>query len=195
MSLLWIRLSVLCVATFQQTRAMDEGVSLTCNNTVEVVAGKNVTLNCTVNFQDEEENCKVLLHNWQNTSGTIPCDMMKFTCQWDSVTYVSLTILNVTEQGNYTAEIMTDCGMAKSSPITVKVQLTNRDSGAVTPTQVPVKITSVPILGVVSSYIPILGFFVCLIVVGILLLLFVFKRRRTAQALPDCLRINSLDVL
>ncbi|XP_044193272.1 uncharacterized protein LOC122970953 [Thunnus albacares] len=124
MSYLWIRLSLLCAATILQSSASngDANVSLKCNDTVEVVAGENVTLNCSIIYRPEN-NCKGQQYHWSNSHGDIQCNssLMKPFCGWDTQTYVYLTISNVIEEENYTIVIHTDCGTPKKS-IKVRVK-------------------------------------------------------------------------
>lgn len=101
----------------------DPLVSLTCNETVEVVAGKPLTLNCTIQLL--EEHCHGDEFVWEDSNNNIICDNTKdrtvnYTCEWDSKTYVSLLIGNVTESQSYTVQILTDCGSHNMS--TIKVQ-------------------------------------------------------------------------
>ena len=99
-------------------------MSLKCNDTVEVVAGENVTLNCSISYR-RENNCKGERYQWSNSHGDIQCNssLMKYICGWDTQTSVYLTISNVIKEGNYTVTIQTDCGFAKSSTIKVRVQV------------------------------------------------------------------------
>lgn len=81
---------------------------------MEVVAGENVTLNCSIYYSGMTD-CKCLSYMCLNTH--VLC---KSDCESDNQTYVSPTILNVTKEDNYTVLIKTDCGHAESA---IKVQL------------------------------------------------------------------------
>ncbi|KAF1374227.1 hypothetical protein PFLUV_G00247450 [Perca fluviatilis] len=120
MSSLWLYLTLLYAASFVQNSASSgSGVTLKCNETVEVEAGEMVTLNCTITYSglDKPQDCECLSYSWNNIE-IIPCRQDNGL---DSVTYVSLTLSNVTKNGTYTATIKTDCGRATSSPIEVQV--------------------------------------------------------------------------
>ncbi|KAL7372120.1 hypothetical protein ABVT39_010543 [Epinephelus coioides] len=119
MSCLWLCLSLLCAATFLQSSAWShEVVSVMCNKTANVVAAQTVTLNCTI----DTENCTGVRYHWNNAQGDIQCsNSWKYRCEWDRLTYVSLTISNVTEEENYTIRIQTDCGVTKPSTTEVQV--------------------------------------------------------------------------
>lgn len=67
--------------------------------------------------------CTGQKYDWRNTNGNKLCeaDATKYTCAWDALTYVSLTISNVQEEANVTADIVSDCGMVKSLPIRVRL--------------------------------------------------------------------------
>ncbi|XP_040923025.1 uncharacterized protein LOC121201308 [Toxotes jaculatrix] len=127
MSCLWICLSLLCSAFLQSSASSHEAVLLRCNETVEVEAGENVTLNCTVRYQNmspsDSDGCYVVEVTWKNTSGNIPCDSgsRKYICEWDQ-NHVSLTISDVPTEENYTVDVRTDCGMAEPSHIKVQVK-------------------------------------------------------------------------
>lgn len=105
------------------------GVSLKCNQTVEVPSGAMVTLKCTISYSDTMQNCKGIKYLWCNTHGEISSnnDSLNYSSEWDKFTYVSLTISSVTEGDNYTVHIDTNCGMATSPAIIVTV--TRQSSG------------------------------------------------------------------
>ncbi|GAA6236291.1 uncharacterized protein LOC108872587 isoform X3, partial [Lates japonicus] len=46
----------------------------------------------------------------------------EYICDSDNQTYVSLIISNVMKEENYTAAVITDCGLPLSSPINVQVK-------------------------------------------------------------------------
>lgn len=98
-------------------------VSLNCNNTVSATAGENVTLNCSITSTFGGKVCTGQKYDWHNTNGNKLCetDATKYTCAWDALTYVSLTISNVQEEANVTAEIVSICGMVKSLPVRVQL--------------------------------------------------------------------------
>ncbi|XP_050924529.1 uncharacterized protein LOC108872644 [Lates calcarifer] len=146
-------LSLLSAAAFLQSSvSADEVVSLNCSEAVEVAAGGTVTLTCSIHYQDVE-GCKVLHSAWHNTSSIIPCGSGsgEYICDSDHQTYVSLIISNVMKEENYTAAVITDCGMALSFPINVQVtSYSNSSSSHVdnealsdTVTPGPEKVTSV----------------------------------------------------
>lgn len=102
----------------------DPLVSLTCNKTVEVEAGRGLKLNCTIQLL--EEHCHGDEYIWEDSKHNIICSSttsrtVNDSCEWDKKTYVSLVIGEVTKNRTYTLQILTDCGDARSS-ITVKVK-------------------------------------------------------------------------
>lgn len=103
----------------------DPLVSLRCNETVEVEAGKTLALNCTIQLP-LGEGCRGDEYVWEDSNNNNICDSTtyrtgNYTCEWDNETYVSLVIREVTENLTYTVKILTDCGEGQLS-ITVKVQ-------------------------------------------------------------------------
>lgn len=105
-------------------------VSAKCNSTVEVVAGEAVTLNCTITTM--QDNCSVESYKWNNTHGEISCNnsgLMEYSCDGVNQTYVWLTIQNVKKDENYTIEVETDCGLAKSHIKLQVQQNSNRTPG------------------------------------------------------------------
>lgn len=46
---------------------------------------------------------------------------MEYSCEWDYLTYVSLTIQNIKKGESYTVKTATDCGVADSS-VSVQVK-------------------------------------------------------------------------
>lgn len=114
------------IALISHSGVSNPGVSLNCNETVKVVAGETVTLNCTISVLGTD--CSGQSYNWNNSHGKITCDSgdMKYKCEWDNQTYVMLTISNDVKEDNYTVHIWTNCGTAKSS---VHVQHTNSTHG------------------------------------------------------------------
>lgn len=114
-------LSLFCA--LQRSVSSDEAVSLNCNNTVSVTAGENVTLNCSITSTFGGKVCTGQKYDWHNTNGNKLCETnaTKYTCAWDALTYVSLTISNVQEEANVTAEIVSICGMVKSLPVRVQL--------------------------------------------------------------------------
>lgn len=101
------------------------GVSLTCNKTVEVEAGKSLKLNCTIKFPLD---CRGEDYIWEDPNNNIICNStsyrpVNYTCEWDGETYVSLLIRNVTKSQNYTVQIWTDCGYPDTSTVEVKLQV------------------------------------------------------------------------
>lgn len=101
--------------------ASNPGVSLKCNQTVEVVAGETATQNCTLHYT--EENCTgYRLNLWMDVHADELCNSsnMKYRCEWDSSTHVSLIITNVTREEKYHVAVRADCGESES-PFTVRV--------------------------------------------------------------------------
>ncbi|GLD57730.1 uncharacterized protein AKAME5_000992700 [Lates japonicus] len=155
-TMFFLCLTLLSAAAFQQSGA---AVLLKCNETVEVVAGGTVTLNCSIHYQDVAvEDCKVISFTWNNTNVSIPCDSGsgEYICDSDNQTYVSLIISNVMKEENYTAAVITDCGLPLSSTINVQVKHSRGIHGdnealsdTVTPGPEPEKVTNVAaILGI-----------------------------------------------
>ncbi|XP_044193271.1 uncharacterized protein LOC122970952 isoform X2 [Thunnus albacares] len=170
MSYLWIRLSLLCAATILQSSASngDANMPLKCNDTVEVVAGENVTLNCRIIYRPELE-CTSHHYHWSNSNGSIQCSssLMKPFCGWDTQTYVYLTISNVIEEENYTIVLHSDCGFPKKSiKVRVKQDTTTQQNNPLT-RNMPPEATEPP-LSHHHVITPILRIFVMLAVVGIL---------------------------
>lgn len=137
-------------------------MSVKCNETVEVVAAQTVTLNCTI----DPKNCTGVRYHWDSTQSDILCNSgLKYRCEWDRLTYVSLTISNVTKEENYTVRIQTDCAVTKPSTIKVQVIPSSKifGEGEDEATQV------LPLV---------LGIFIALIALGILYFLFGTDRGR-----------------
>lgn len=105
---------------FSHSGASNQGVSLKCNQTVEVVAGETVTINCTIY---KEEDCRGVLYFWKDTHDDQLCDgrKMEYKCEWDSLTYVSLIISNIMKEEKYSVHVYADCGDTESS-VTVQVK-------------------------------------------------------------------------
>ncbi|KAM7382110.1 hypothetical protein PAMA_012805 [Pampus argenteus] len=122
MSYLWICFSVLYAATILQSSATDDDsiVSLKCDDTVEVIAGENLTLNCSIILPMDCEGSK---YHWRTLTYNINCSsgLMEYTCDWDNLTYVYLTISNVSKEQNYTIKLLTNCGFSEKS-IKVRVK-------------------------------------------------------------------------
>lgn len=90
---------------------------------MEVVAGTTVTLNCTID--SSAPNC-VDLHgtdySWSSTRGANLCNnSMVYSCEWNNLSYVSLTISNVMEEETFSVYVQTDCGVAKSPAIKLQI--------------------------------------------------------------------------
>ncbi|KAI3365430.1 hypothetical protein L3Q82_010515 [Scortum barcoo] len=138
-------------------------VSLNCSTTVEVEAGERVTLNCTIIYH-VKQNCNAKQHKWNSSHEEISCNSGKYSCELE-LSYVSLTISDVTEEENYTVSILTDCGKAKSSVIKVKmfnstnvITASEQPTGPqVIPTILPTVNSSVEITCSTSMYKP-MGF-------------------------------------
>lgn len=82
-----------------------------------------MTLNCSITSTFGGKVCTGQKYDWHNTNGNKLCetDATKYTCAWDALTYLSLTISNVQEEANVTAEIVSICGMVKSLPVRVQL--------------------------------------------------------------------------
>lgn len=104
-------------------------MKLICNKTVTVQIGKSVTLNCSINWapHDPHIECVGVNFSWyhkdEDTNDSIPYDddCKKYICEWDNLTYVSLTILSVLKEENYTVRMLSNCGMDVFPFITVQV--------------------------------------------------------------------------
>lgn len=91
--------------------------------------GRSVTLNCSINWNPHypHDECKGTNFYWHHTkedpNESIPCndDQKKYTCEWDNRTYVSLTIMSVQKEENYTVRMSSNCGMDAFPSITVQV--------------------------------------------------------------------------
>ncbi|CAK6984208.1 uncharacterized protein LOC122970953, partial [Scomber scombrus] len=117
---MWTCFSLLCAATILQSSASN-AVSLKCNDTVEVVAGEDVTLNCRI-IEMTGENCKGLKYHWSNSHGDIQCNSdLKHICGWENPTHVYLTISNINKEDNYTITVQTDCGIVEAYAVQVRV--------------------------------------------------------------------------
>ncbi|GLD46971.1 uncharacterized protein AKAME5_002952900 [Lates japonicus] len=122
-TMFFLCLTLLSAAAFLQSSV--SAVLLKCSETVEVVAEETVTLTCSIHYQDVAVGgCKVISFTWNNTNVSIPCDSGsgEYICDSDNQTYVSLIISNVMKEENYTAAVITDCGLALSSTINVQVK-------------------------------------------------------------------------
>lgn len=100
-------------------------VSLECNDTMEVFAGENVTLNCSIIYRPGS-NCEGIKYEWEDTRGSI-CNSIStnYICGWDNLTYVYLTISNVIKEENYSIAIHADCGFPEIRTIKVQVHSKN----------------------------------------------------------------------
>ncbi|KAM7371196.1 hypothetical protein PAMP_010687 [Pampus punctatissimus] len=121
MSYLWICFNVLHAAVVLQSSVLGK-VSLKCNDKVEVIAEDNVMLNCSIIFS--EKQCIVEQYYWRTLENALICknglmDDVQYTCGSDNLTYVYLTISNVSEDQNYTIIVQTDCGISETSIIKV----------------------------------------------------------------------------
>lgn len=102
-------------------------VKLMCNKTVTVQMGRSVTLNCSIIWTYPRDKCGETNFYWYHTeedlNKSIPCidDQKKYTCEWDNLTYVSLTIMSVQKEENYTVRLLSNCGMDDFPNITVQV--------------------------------------------------------------------------
>ena len=97
-------------------------VSLTCRDTVEVVAGEDVTLNCSIIYL-AGLICKGEEYQWSDSHGDIQLnsDVVKYTSGWDSLAYVYLNISNIIKEEIYTVKVVTDCDTVDAS-IKVRVK-------------------------------------------------------------------------
>lgn len=134
MSCLWMCLSLLYAAFFLPSESASKRdhspvVSLHCKKTVEVKDKDSVTLNCTLSIAEtQKKNCIGKYYCWKNTSGTNLCDIssMKYKCEWNSLSYVSLTISNPKTE-NYTIKVQATCGENETS-IEVRVKPSSNGS-------------------------------------------------------------------
>ncbi|CAK6982813.1 uncharacterized protein LOC122970953 [Scomber scombrus] len=166
---MWTCFSLLCAATILQISASTEFVSLKCNDTVEVVAGEDVTLTCRI-IDTSGDNCEGEEYQWSNSHGDIQCnsDLKEYICGWDKLTYVYLTISNVIKDENYTVAVLTDCVIAQSSAIKVRLQ----------PHSDQIRGATEPSLSQSHEIPTILGILAAIAVVGFLCFLFITNRGR-----------------
>ncbi|KAI4787953.1 hypothetical protein KUCAC02_036157, partial [Chaenocephalus aceratus] len=108
-------LCLLFAAPLRLSAASSEYVSVKCNDT-EAVSGQDVTIHCTYTLP---QNCTFLRSLWNDTLGNIECnhDSGKHTCEGARASHLSLTISEVRKEKNYTVNILTNCGTAKSPHI------------------------------------------------------------------------------
>lgn len=76
-----------------------------------------------------EKDFKVVSYHWRKGHINIPCNdgSMKYKCESDNLTYVSLTISNA-EKDIYTIEVQAECGKADKSIEVQAPQFTNTES-------------------------------------------------------------------
>ncbi|KAK5905521.1 hypothetical protein CgunFtcFv8_001479 [Champsocephalus gunnari] len=112
-------LCLLFAAPLRLSAASSEYVSVKCNDT-EAVSGQDVTIHCAYTLP---QNCTFLQSLWNDTHGNIECnhDSGKHTCEGARASHLSLTISEVRKEKNYTVNIHTNCGTAKSPHIKVQI--------------------------------------------------------------------------
>ncbi|KAM9837364.1 uncharacterized protein ACBR49_018068 [Aulostomus maculatus] len=136
--------------------AQGSQVVVQCPEPVQLSAGKNVTVNCKM----LREDCAIINCTWsemrvqKNLRGS-----MNHICDSHSPTRVSLTILNVTKNANYSVSIHTDCGF---SCTVVEVRILRGPEKFFGQTKMD----------------PMLGLFVAILIVAFLGLLVAYNRRR-----------------
>lgn len=168
MSVHWLYLSLFCAASFNQSKASAKGVSLLCKQQAEA---QTVTVNCTIDFKVTVDDCRCEHFQWSNSGADISCgsDSNNYHCTWDNRTFVSLTILHVKKEENYTISIETDCGSDSS---TIEVKLTKHAPGgsgssvSEHPGETPLESIVIAVVVVVVA------------LVLVILLYFVFRRRK-----------------
>ncbi|KAI9529385.1 hypothetical protein NQZ68_011090, partial [Dissostichus eleginoides] len=148
-------LCLLFAAPLLLSAASSDDVSVKCNDT-EAVFGQSATIHCTYTLP----RGRFRQYHWNDTRGDIKCnsDSGKHTCESDSVTrHLSMTISDVRKEENYTVNIQTDHGTAKSPHIKLQI-ISPKSLEFIKTTPAPIKTHGPVILGIVVPVIALVLF-------------------------------------